>query len=59
MARAEKRTGRYDLSEALLQIGVVLSSITLLTRKKTFFLVGLMLGEAGVIAAVSAMLVRG
>lgn len=57
--RAEKRAGRYDLSEALLQIGVVLSSVTLLTRKKSFFLFGLVLGVAGVIAAVSAMLVRG
>ncbi len=56
---AEKKTVRFDLAEAMLQIGVVLSSITLLTRKKTYFLLGLGLGVAGVTAAVSAMLVRG
>ena len=56
---AEKKTGRFDVAEAMLQIGVVLASITLLTRKKTFFLLGLVLGVVGVAAAVSAMLLRG
>lgn len=58
VARAEKKSGRYDLGEGLLQIGVVLSSITLLTRKRGYFLLGLGLGVLGVGAAVSAMLVR-
>lgn len=58
VARAEKKGGRYDLAEGLLQIGVVLSSITLLTRKRGYFLLGLGLGVLGVAAAVSAMLVR-
>ena len=56
---AERKTGRFDVAEALLQIGVVLASITLLTRKRTFFLLGLVLGVVGVAAAVSAMLLRG
>ncbi len=56
--RAEKKAGRFDLAEGLLQIGVVLSSITLLTRKRGYFLLGLGLGVLGVAAAVSAMLVR-
>ena len=30
---AEHKAGRFDLGEALLQIAVVLSSITLLTRQ--------------------------
>ena len=56
---AERKGGRLDVAEAMLQIGVVLASITLLTRKKTFFLMGLVLGVVGVAAAVSAMLLHG
>ena len=56
--RAERRANRYDLSEALLQIAVVLSSITLLTRQKAFFLGGLVLGIAGALFAASALLLH-
>ena len=35
------RAARYDLGEALLQIAVVLSSVTLFTRNRTYFLLGL------------------
>lgn len=49
--RAEKKAGRFDLGEALLQIAVVLSSITLLTRQRTYFLLGLALGAAGLLIA--------
>lgn len=58
VARAETRADRYDLGEALLQIAVVLSSITLLTRQRTYFLLGLALGLAGMLTAASALLVR-
>ena len=56
---AERKGSRFDLAEALLQIGVVLASITLLTRKPAFFVLGLVLGVVGVVAAVSAMLLHG
>jgi hypothetical protein len=56
--KAERRADRYDLGEALLQIAVVLSSITLLTRQRAYFLLGLTLGLVGVITAASALLVR-
>jgi hypothetical protein len=55
---AERRANRYDLSEALLQIAVVLSSITLLTRQKAYFGLGLLLGVLGIILAASALLVH-
>jgi hypothetical protein len=58
VARAERRANRYDLGEALLQIAVVLSSITLLIRQKAYFLLGLVLGLAGVLTAASAFLVH-
>jgi hypothetical protein len=55
---AEAQASRYDLGEALLQIGVVLCSITLFTRRRVYFAGGLFLGIAGLIFAASALLVR-
>ena len=54
----EKRADRYDMAEALLQIAVVLSSITLLTRQKAYFGLGLVLGLLGLLVAASALLVH-
>ena len=53
--RAEKKAGRFDLGEALLQIAVVLSSITLLTRQRTYFLFGLGLGLVGLLIAAGGL----
>lgn len=58
VAHAELQAGRFDLGEALLQIAVVLSSITLFTRKSAYFLLGLGLGVTGLVIAASAFLVR-
>jgi hypothetical protein len=55
---AEAKAARYDLGEALLQIAVVLCSITLFTRKRAYFLLGLTLGAAGIVVAISAVAVR-
>ena len=55
---AEARADRYDLGEALLQIAVVLSSITLLPRQRTYFVMGVALGLAGLLTAASALLVH-
>jgi hypothetical protein len=52
---AERRAARYDLGEALLQIAVVLASITLLTRTRSYFFFGLFLGVAGLLWAGSAL----
>jgi Domain of unknown function (DUF4337) len=56
--RAERRANRYDLSEALLQIGVVLASITLLTRRKSFWAAGMVLGLVGIVIAASVFWIR-
>jgi hypothetical protein len=58
VTKAEAKAVRFDLGEALLQISVVLSSITLFTRRRSFFAGGLGLGVAGVAIAASAWLVR-
>jgi hypothetical protein len=55
---AEAHAARYDLGEALLQIAVVLCSVTLFTRRRAYFLLGLTLGVAGLIIAASGLLVR-
>jgi hypothetical protein len=55
---AETKASHYDLGEALLQIAVVLCSVTLFTRRRAYFLLGLSLGAAGVVIAISALLVH-
>jgi hypothetical protein len=55
---AEKQASRFDVGEALLQISVVLSSITLFTRRRTWYFGGLALGALGLLTAASAFLVR-
>ena len=54
--QAERAASRYDVAEALLQIAVVLSSITLLTRQRIYFLMGLGLGVVGLMYAASVFL---
>jgi hypothetical protein len=55
---AEAQAARYDLGEALLQIAVVLCSITLFTRRRAYFMLGLTLGVAGIVVAISGLLVH-
>ena len=56
--KAEREARRYDSGEALLQIAVVLCSITLFTRRKLYFFLGLSVGVAGVLFAASALLIQ-
>lgn len=58
VTQAESKASRYDLGEALLQIAVVLCSITLFTRKRSYFLLGLTLGIVGLTVAASAFFVH-
>ena len=53
---AEHQASRFDLGEALLQISVVLSSITLFTRRRTWYFGGISLGAVGLLVAASAFL---
>lgn len=58
VALAERKASRFDLGEALLQIAVVLSSITLLTRRPMYVLLGSLLGVAGLLVAASGLLLH-
>lgn len=55
--RSEHKTDRFDLGEALLEIGLVITSIALLTRQRIYSLVGGAIGIAGVIASATAFLI--
>ena len=54
--QAEIRAGRFDFAEVLLEIGLVITSITLLTRARIYWYVGLLFSAAGILAAASAFL---
>jgi hypothetical protein len=56
--QAEARGDRLDLAEALLEIGLVISSITLLTRGRIYWYLGLVFSVLGVVSAVSAFLLK-
>lgn len=45
--RAERKANRFDLGEALLEIGLVITSITLLTRQRGYWYLGIGFGIAG------------
>lgn len=58
VGKAERKAVRFDFGEALLQISVVLASITLITRRWWYVLAALSLGSLGLLAAGSAALVH-
>lgn len=55
--RAERRAARYDLGEALFEIALVVSSITLLTRQRAYWYLGLVFGIAGIVVVGLAFLI--
>jgi hypothetical protein len=55
---AEHKAAKFDLGEALLQIAVVLASITLLTKQTRYVFVALALGAAGLITAALAFVIH-
>ena len=54
--RAEARAGRYDLAEALLEIGLVITSVTLLTRSRAYWYFGMVFALAGILSAAATLL---
>ena len=57
VAKAEHQATRYDVGEALLQISVVLCSVTLFTRRKLYFALGLGVGVIGLLFAATGLLI--
>lgn len=56
--RSERHATRFDLGEALLEIGLVITSITLLTRLRAYWYLGMVFGAAGTLIAAWAFLIR-
>jgi len=49
------RADRFDGGEALLEVGLVICSITLLTKRRLFWFVGMFIGAAGVVMALTGL----
>jgi hypothetical protein len=56
--QAEARAVRFDLGEAMLEIGLVITSVTLLTRRRIYWFIGLAFSLGGVISALSVLLLK-
>jgi len=55
---AEKRADRFDLSEAMLEIGLVITSVTLLTRNRRYWFLGMAFSVFGIASALSVLLLK-
>jgi hypothetical protein len=56
--KAEVRADRFDFSEALLEIGLVVTSVTLLTRSRAYWYLGMIFALGGIASAATAFLVQ-
>lgn len=56
--QAEARANRFDLGEALLEIGLVVTSVTLLTRSRAYWYFGMVFALGGIASAVSAFFLK-
>jgi hypothetical protein len=58
VATERNRADRYDLAEVFLEIGLVITSITLLSGRRMFWVVGLALAVVGIAVAATGFLVH-
>jgi hypothetical protein len=56
--KAEARADRFDLSEALLEIGLVITSVTLLTRSRIYWYLGIVFSICGIVSALSVLALK-
>ncbi len=55
---SERKASRFDLAEAMLEIALVVTSITLLTRLSIYWVVGMAFGAVGLVIAALGLLIR-
>jgi hypothetical protein len=53
-----QRGDRYEAAEVVLEIGLIICSFTLLTKKKVFWFGGMLLGVVGILIASSGFLIH-
>ena len=57
-ARAQHRANRFDLGEVFLDAAIVIVSLTLLTKRREFWLFGILMGMVGLGITLSGFLVH-
>lgn len=57
-AVTHRKADRFDLSEVFMEIALVITSITLLSGRRIYWHLGLLMATAGVLIAASAWMVR-
>jgi hypothetical protein len=57
-AVTHRKADRFDLGEVFLEIALVITSITLLSGRRIFWHLGLLLAAAGIVIAASALIVH-
>jgi hypothetical protein len=58
VATERNRADRFDLAEVFLEVGLVITSITLLSGRRIFWWLGIVLGVVGIVVASSGFLVH-
>ena len=58
VATEQRRADRYDLAEVFLEVGLVITSITLLSGRRLFWYLGLFLGAVGIAVAMTGFFVH-
>ena len=53
-----RRADRFDGGEALLEVGLVICSVTLLTKRKRFWFSGMLIGALGIVLALTGFLLH-
>ena len=57
-AHETQRANRFDLGEVFLEISLVVTSITLLTGRKHYWMLGMVMAAAGIVTAASVLLLH-
>jgi hypothetical protein len=58
VATERNRADRFDLAEVFLEVGLVITSITLLSGRRIFWYLGIVFGVVGIVVASTALLVH-
>ena len=56
--RTRRKADRFDLGEVFLEVALVITSITLLSGRRIFWHLGLLMATAGIVLSASAWIVR-
>jgi hypothetical protein len=56
--QGEARADRFELAQAMLEIGLVITSVTLLTRSRIYWYLGIVFSIVGVASAISVLFLK-